>query len=186
MTAVISMTRVRNAILAGAVQQPDPGRILTAANARLAAANVTEFAGTALCAIVDADGTIDYASAGHPPALLYHHIGGEQWLPSRGLPLGLGVEPYETARATALAGSIAVFYTDGLTECTRDIVEGEARLVAAIREAMAQSPENLAFFVKQRTVADSDYLDDIAIVTVAFTASAAAGARERPFTRIVL
>jgi serine phosphatase RsbU (regulator of sigma subunit) len=169
--ATMTMSGIRNAIIAAALHETRAGEILTAANHQLLLKHPDEPVGTAVCAFVDsATGEIEYAAAGHPPPLLFQRAGDVRWLSCAGsLPLAFQECEYRTYKAVAQPGAIAVFYTDGLTEFSRDVYEGEARLVEAVAAASAERAPNTALFIKRRILQDAPYLDDVAIVTVAFS-----------------
>jgi serine phosphatase RsbU (regulator of sigma subunit) len=92
---------------------------------------------TALVAIYDAaDGTLTYATAGHPPPIVVSGAGFEPVLAGTGPPLGVGAGTGQ--RQTMLPfprGAVACFYTDGLTEArTADGQLGAERLERLVRE----------------------------------------------------
>ena len=69
---------------------------------------------TACCAVIDADGKLSFAGAGHPP-LLIRRSGGVETLPSLNTMLGIAPEMEMRETETVLAsGDIALLYTDGL------------------------------------------------------------------------
>jgi Stage II sporulation protein E (SpoIIE) len=92
---------------------------------------------TSLVAIYDAaDGTLTYATAGHPPPIVISDPGFEPVLPATAPPLGVGAGTGQ--RQTTLPfprGAVACFYTDGLTEArTADGQLGPERLERLVRE----------------------------------------------------
>jgi hypothetical protein len=136
--ATLSMSRVRNAIIAGSLQASHPGDVLTAANRQLLTRDSAEMIGTAVCAFLDpATGEVQCACAGHPPPLLLTPDVPPQWMSKGGLPLGFEDCQYSTITAHAQAGTLIVFYTDGLTETTHNVVDGENHLIHAARDALA-------------------------------------------------
>lgn len=169
--ATMTMSRIRNAIIAAALHETRAGEILTAANRQLLLSRPDEPVGTAVCAFIDATtGEIEYATAGHPPPLLFQNESDVKWLACAGsLPLAFQECEYQTDKIIAVPSAIAVFYTDGLTEFSRNVTEGEARLAEAVTAAAAQKAPNAALFIKRRILQDTPYLDDVAIVTVAFS-----------------
>ncbi len=75
-------------------------------------------------------GRLEYASAGHPPALIRRRSGGVEQLGGYAPPLGVfpGVG-YEVRNSTLLPGEVLLLYTDGLLEARRDgELFGEARV----------------------------------------------------------
>lgn len=169
LAATVRMSQLRNMIVAAALYESQPGEILTAANRQLLRKESEEPAGTAVCALIDPRTCeIRYAAAGHPPPLLVRREGASVWLTDANLPLGIEDREYPTSAADAEPGALAVFYTDGLTELTRNVIEGERLVMRAARDAIARNDENPAFFIKRRVLGDARYVDDVAIVTVGF------------------
>ncbi len=74
--------------------------------------------------------TLTYASAGHLRPLLVDHNGARFLDTERGMPLGLGFGSFSEARVQLPAGSLLVFYSDGMTEAVNAADEeyGPARL----------------------------------------------------------
>ncbi|MBD5656717.1 MAG: serine/threonine-protein phosphatase, partial [Candidatus Eremiobacteraeota bacterium] len=123
---------------------------------------------TAFVGVIDpATSTIAYQNAGHPPPLLRMPDGTVRELLGRGAPLGLREDAKPGAYAHALpAGSLLVLYTDGLIESTRDILEGERRLHAALRDSIVGEVENPAKLLHDLILVDGSR-DDVAILTIA-------------------
>lgn len=168
-TAAVRMSQLRNMIIAAALFASQPGEILTSANRQLLRLGWEEPAGTAVCASIDPrTRKIDFATAGHPPPLLFGNDEGARWLTDGSLPLGIEDGEYPTKTAQAAPGSLAVFYTDGLTEFAHNVIEGERLVALAAREAVARKSKKPAFFIKRKVFHDKKYTDDVAIVTVGF------------------
>ena len=70
---------------------------------------------TAACVVIDADGHLSFAGAGHPPLLVRRGDGTVEKVAPLGLMMGLSalMEPDETALRLA-PGDMALLYTDGL------------------------------------------------------------------------
>ncbi len=70
---------------------------------------------TACCAVIQADGRLSFAGAGHPPLLIRRRDSVVEALPSRGSMIGIdpAVEISETVTRLA-SGDVALLYTDGL------------------------------------------------------------------------
>ncbi|MFF0740341.1 PP2C family protein-serine/threonine phosphatase [Streptomyces sp. NPDC004111] len=91
---------------------------------------------TVLLARIDpATGALTLANGSHPPALLLRaQDGTTRYLSVRGRGVGYPLPGSERLRHEVLApGDLVILYTDGLTESRRDPLEGEARLIAAVR-----------------------------------------------------
>jgi serine phosphatase RsbU (regulator of sigma subunit) len=92
---------------------------------------------TALVAVYDAaDGTLTYATAGHPPPIVVSGAGFEPVLAGTAPPLGVGAGTGQRQTTVPFPrGTLACFYTDGLTEArTPDGQLGAERLERLVRE----------------------------------------------------
>jgi serine phosphatase RsbU (regulator of sigma subunit) len=89
-----------------------------------------------------ATGDLDYASAGHNPALLRRAAGGApEWLDAEGILLGVTADfPFERKTVRLAPGDLVLLYTDGLTEARSPFEEmfGDDRLAVALDEAGAR------------------------------------------------
>jgi sigma-B regulation protein RsbU (phosphoserine phosphatase) len=102
---------------------------------------------TAILAVVHGDGGVDYANAGHNPALVVRAEGEVERLGPTGVPLGIlpGVT-FRGARFEMGPGDSLVLYTDGITEATAPTDEelGIDRLIEVARSHRTAAPEALA------------------------------------------
>ena len=70
---------------------------------------------TACCAVIEADGRLSFAGAGHPPLLIRRSGGVVESLPSRNTMMGIDPAMMISEAVTTLApGDVALLYTDGL------------------------------------------------------------------------
>ena len=70
---------------------------------------------TACCVVIDADGRVSFAGAGHPPLLIRRRDGVVEALPSLNTMMGIEPEMEVSETATTLAsGDVALLCTDGL------------------------------------------------------------------------
>ncbi len=170
--ASIVMGKVRHAINVVALYENNPARILDAAEGILLRRYPGAVA-TAFAAIFDTRSrTISYANAGHPYPILRRNDGTISELEAEGLPLGLRTvgEPAAPVTARLDDAALLAFYTDGLTEATRDPLAGELLL----REAIASSA---IFFVESPAQFVETYClrrqapDDVAILVLNFVRS---------------
>ncbi len=105
-----------------ACDPPEPAtKLLAAVNQRLSEMYTLDTGSfvTAFYAIYDpADGTLDYANAGHPPPRIRRASGKIEAIEGAGgLPLGIiREEPYHPGTARLYPGDTLVLYTDGITE----------------------------------------------------------------------
>lgn len=124
---------------------------------------------TAVVVIVDlSTRTVHFANAGHPAPLLRAPNGDVIELVNVGLPLGLRTDQEPAGSSLRLESqSVLVFYTDGLTESTRNLQDGENRLRAAVKsEEVMRSARPAASLNK--VLLDGGSPDDVAILTVRF------------------
>ncbi len=164
--AAVAMAKMRLAIRLLALQQPDPALILNAADMLLR----LESPDTMVTAIV---GFIDpihekftVAAAGHPPGFIKLPDKTIVELPGGGLPLSLRKNDEPPAKTVDLPrGSLLVLYTDGLTEATRDVLEGERRLKAAMLDEAVLQSSNPAKAIQNSVLGDGHH-DDVAILTI--------------------
>ncbi|HEY0615778.1 MAG TPA: SpoIIE family protein phosphatase [Candidatus Elarobacter sp.] len=166
LTAAVIMGRMRQAIEALATYEPDPVRLLDAADRVLRRAEPNAIV-TALVGVLDpVERTLTYATAGHPTPIVRAADGTIRQLPGRGLPLGLRDGRQPPASSVVLpASALIVLFTDGLVESTRDIGEGERRVYAALRDpAVACGRAPAAALVAN--VLDDGVRDDVAVLTV--------------------
>ncbi|HVA37827.1 MAG TPA: SpoIIE family protein phosphatase [Candidatus Dormibacteraeota bacterium] len=173
--AAVTMNRVRQAILAAAVHDDDPGSVLTNVNtvALLQESGMV----TALCGYIDVGTfTVRYASAGHPPPILHGPEGSARVLPLGGLPLGiLHDASYATHTLVAEPRSMMVVYTDGVVEWKQDPVEGEQELLRAVTYVASTAHENDARAIHNAVFKGALPLDDVAIMVARFGTPSASG-----------
>ncbi len=166
--ASITMSAVRQAIRGAAQVFPDPAAVLDAADRALRSEQPDRIV-TAFVAVFDPlTLALTFASAGHPFPLVRHRDGSITELAAIDLPIGLRDEERRdrsvNGHVTLSDGALLVLYTDGLTESTRDAIEGEHRL----REALS-SPEVFEAAdpaVAIRTAVLTAATDDVAILTL--------------------
>lgn len=171
--AAATMTRARHAVIAAALRDSDPASILHHTNDALLLRNA-KFT-TAICGYVNtATLEVRYATAGHPPAILIDADGEATLLRYGGLPLG--VEPnggYSTFDFTAKPNSMLLLYTDGLIEYSRDLIEGERRMLKIACDTMRECAEDPAEAIRQAIFSHYKASDDVAILTISFRDTAA-------------
>jgi serine phosphatase RsbU (regulator of sigma subunit)/anti-sigma regulatory factor (Ser/Thr protein kinase)/transposase len=123
--------------------------------------------------------TINFASAGHNPMILYRGRTKEVYfLKPKGFPLGISL-PEEDMFDKSLAiqkislekNDMLVIYTDGITEAMNKAKKqfGEERLIDTIRECSALTPEEFVSELSRRIAAFTDGAeqnDDITVVAI--------------------
>ena len=165
--AAVVMSRVRQAVLAVGIDEPDPAIVLARVNDILLLQDITVV--TAICGMIDlTHGVITFANAGHPPALITSEDGKIESIGATGPPLGAVDRPTYTAKTVVAApGSVMTLYTDGLIEYNRDFVAGERRLLDAVRR-MRRDSKDLAASLMHEIFNGEAPEDDVAILTVRF------------------
>jgi PAS domain S-box-containing protein len=168
------MTRMRQAMQAAAMLDPDPCVMLGVANRTLVMQEREVYA-TAMAAIYDASArTLHVASAGHPGPVVARGGGGVEDVRCRGCLLGIeNAGQYDVAVVEIEPGDLVVFYTDGLVELERDIEVGQARLRDALRLAEIREAPNPALAIFERVLAGASAKDDVAILTLHAVATSA-------------
>ena len=166
LAAAVTMSAARQAIRGAAQVFPEPAAVLDAADRALRSEQPDRIV-TAFLGILDPlTLTLTYASAGHPPPLLRCADASVVELAGSDLPLGLreygrlggDVDIVLPERA------LLVLYTDGLTESTRDVIEGERRLRAALARPDVYDAPNPAIAIRRAVLSEAG--DDVAILTV--------------------
>ena len=168
--AAASMGQLRNALRAISIERLKPPTALARLD-RLATDSLDASFATVVYAIVDpAAGVLRFSSAGHPPPVIAYPDGRVDVLEDgRGLPLGTGLgAKYRQSVVELPAGSVVVFYTDGLVERRgRTIDEGIDSLVRAVGSA-PKDAEQLLEHVLEQLVEGVERADDIAILAARF------------------
>jgi len=165
----VTMTLVR----AMAPDSRRPEEILRRVNDALAAHNPHTMFVTLQCAIYDVrTGQLDYASAGHPPAVLIRE-GKAQFLPLKpGMMAGIMVGLSAPGQSVQLQpGDLVVFYTDGVTEAfdAAGNLYGESRLLDELAgqsgHAAAETTDALLRSVRAHAGGQTQS-DDIAVLVL--------------------
>ncbi len=151
-------------------QYRDPAQAMEELNLQMSAMDRGEEF-ISLCVVVfDTEaGTLRYASAGHPPAWLWHE---REVSPLRATGPLLMLDPNGTyfSREIPLAdGDMTVLYTDGLAEArSGDTLFGEDRVATIIRRDPGAAPDVLCKTLLEaaRDFADGPIEDDVAILAI--------------------
>lgn len=170
--AAAAMNSARQSLLAAALIYQDPARILERVNAELLHERGRMV--TAVVGVADARRyEFTYAAAGHPPPVLLEPGREPRVLACGGVPLGViaGADHYRTSRVQTVPGAMLVLYTDGAVEQTRDPIEGERILLDAVRFAAQNESEEPAHAIRRFIFSGHEADDDVAILTLSFSAS---------------
>ena len=178
LAASIAMRDTRNAILGAALNEREPGHVLTVANRRMLEPAGSQPLATVIYALLDpAKRELRYASAGHPPPIVVDDASSARLYEHADLPLGVELHRYPTRSCRLPAQASLVLYTDGLTEFARNPLEGERALMACAAGTEFVAADNAAAALVREVVGEAPQLDDIAVVTVKLQAMPAKSAR---------
>ncbi len=174
--AATTMSELRNALRAFAVEGHSPGAALHQLDRVVLATMGPGMVATVLYLVVDtAAGTVTVARAGHPPPALRATDGRVTLLETDGtLPLGIDERPSAAEASYPMGpGETLLLFTDGLVERRGEsITVGIDRL----RDALASAPEDveaLCDHVLRETRAQDGNTDDVALLAVRLLAEPA-------------
>ncbi|MDB5069378.1 MAG: serine/threonine protein phosphatase [Candidatus Eremiobacteraeota bacterium] len=164
--AAVIMAAMREVIRGVAQVYADPGTMIDAADRTLKTEHPDRLV-TAVVAVYDPIvRTLAYCSAGHPPPLMRSADGTVTDMPSQGLPLGLRSRDDADSRTVEIPdGATILFYTDGLTESTQDVIEGERHVRAALADPRVAAREDIAQALHDEVLRDGAH-DDVAILAM--------------------
>jgi CHASE3 domain sensor protein len=170
LSAAVSMNSARHALLSAAMLDPDPALVLTRVNETLLQQH--EHMVTALCGYADSqEYQFTYATAGHPPPILLEPGQPPRFLRCGGLPLSMVRDAvYRTHTMQTVPGAMLVLYTDGLLEHSRNVLIGEALLLEAVVQSIHENAPEPAVAIRDVIFRERTVGDDVAILTIAFTA----------------
>jgi serine phosphatase RsbU (regulator of sigma subunit) len=174
--AAVTMGKLRQAIQSAGFICPHPPVMLSAANSTLALHDRNVIATAVAGVLSPKTATIAFSSAGHPLPVMSR--GGKEVETFEGSapPLGVpGVEGAMTHTTELQPGDLAVFYTDGLIEGTRNIDIGERILRSALVSPNPVDLDDPASALHERVLGRAESRDDVAILTVARRAVDGAG-----------
>ncbi len=167
--AATTMSELRNALRAFAVEGHSPGSALHQLDRVVHATLGPGMIATVLFLIIDASkGTVSISRAGHPPPALRSATGEIRFLETGGtLPLGIDDRvKADEAEYQVNPGDTLLLFTDGLVERRRESINtGFDRL----RDAFINAPadvEELCDYILERTVTEQASHDDIAVLAV--------------------
>ncbi len=164
--AAVIMSGMRQAVRTVAHVYADPVMILDAADRTLKNEHPEQVV-TAFVGVFDpVTHELTYALAGHPPPLVRRAGGALDVLSIPELPLGLRTRAdADDSRTVRLEpGDLLVLYTDGVTEATHDVLEGERRLHAAVAAVDPAGPHPARAIAAE--VLPEHASDDVAILTL--------------------
>ena len=124
----------------------EPDRVMTHFNRFICARSEIGRPVTLFFGILDADGKLEYANAGHPPPFLIRGGRVESAFPAESLPLGMFEEAeFKTSFSRLEPGDTLVLFTDGITDALSPKPERFQieRLGQVVTEHAAAAPEAL-------------------------------------------
>lgn len=165
--AAVAMANARQLLRGVAQIHDNPATMLDAADRAVRAENASGMV-TAFVGIFDpVTNLLTYATAGHPRPLLRYPDGTIVELSASGAPLGVPFRVERTVETVDVPlGSMIVLYTDGLTEATRNMLDGERRLRASLDDPQVLGSPNVALAIHDAVLSEGAR-DDIAVMTMA-------------------
>jgi serine phosphatase RsbU (regulator of sigma subunit)/CheY-like chemotaxis protein/anti-sigma regulatory factor (Ser/Thr protein kinase) len=167
--AAATMSELRNALRAFAVEGHGPAAALNQLDRVVRATRGPGMVATVLFLVIDADrGTLTLARAGHPPPALRSADGRVRFLESEGRP-PIGIDTLSATTETQVPfepGDTLVLFTDGLVE-RRD--EDLGRGLDRLSDELAQAPgeaEAICDHLLSGTVGEHAAQDDLAMLVV--------------------
>jgi serine phosphatase RsbU (regulator of sigma subunit) len=163
--AVNGMVALRNCLRGLAITGAGPGPLLSWLNG--VACHLTEDTfGTAICALYDpGQGTLRWARAGHPPAVVVRG-GRARLLPQpRGVLLGADSEAcYEEATSDLRPGDTLVLFTDGLIERRDQSIDESIKTLLKVASRRVTDIDSYADQLVAELASDTD--DDACLLAV--------------------
>ena len=167
--AAITMSELRNALRAFAVEGHSPEEALRQLDRVVHATRGPGMVATLLFVVIDAgEGTVTLARAGHPPPALRAVDGGVRFLETRRtLPLGVDPDNVPSQEVYPMKpGETLLLFTDGLVERRGEpITDSFDRLLDALSEAPAEV-DALCEHVLRKTATEQGRDDDVAVLAV--------------------
>ena len=165
------MASMRNALRTALIMESDIAHALDAVDYLLRTEYGEPHYCTALLGIIDLEAlTLRLGSAGHPTPIIWDARTGTLQKPfvEHGLPLGHRnlSQSRINPRTVRLNAGLIVFYTDGLVEYKRDIIDGERSLERAIMRADVRNAADPAHAIVDAMVDRDNPDDDIAVFVV--------------------
>ncbi len=170
MRAATVMGQLRNALRAYLLLTSDPGRALSLLDGFARAQSIGRMTTACLAVLDTTDGSLELASAGHPPPyLVVGHTEATAISVRPGTPLGVGHGDFPVTRRVVPPGAHLVFYTDGLIDGGRNGYELPEDLFSlSPTDSPSRACEKLADAVLHAATPGPG-IDDIAVLVVGWT-----------------
>lgn len=165
--AAVTMSVVRQAIRAAALELHGPKEVLARANRVVMLEHAHPMITAAFGVYNPHTRELSYSLAGHPPAIVLHVNGHVETLEGCGPPMGDAFDEVllEQRRITLPEDATLVFFTDGLIEYGRDVLTAERRLHDVLARREFLGAENPAQAIIDG-VLDAQQRDDIAVLVM--------------------
>jgi PAS domain S-box-containing protein len=164
------MGKLRHTINSIALFENDPARILDAAE-YVVQQRYPDAIATAFIGVFDPiTKMLQFANAGHGSPVVRLLDGTVELLVAHGLPVGLRnlIAPSEPQSRSLADVAVMVLYTDGVTEATHDLAEGERVLSATVANDAILYVREAATLVAASCLPEGPRADDAAILVVNF------------------
>jgi sigma-B regulation protein RsbU (phosphoserine phosphatase) len=163
LNAAAAMGQVRAALHAYALEDQEAGSVLGRLDRFVASMDITA---TAMFMIVDAEGELALASAGHPPAVMIDASGAKLVTGALGPPLGAAVDGRGQEHHRLPPGARMLFYTDGLVERRDEGLDVSLEALRAVAGGAPSHLDELCDRVLEAMAPDGDWPDDVALLAV--------------------
>ncbi|GAC1540551.1 MAG: hypothetical protein NVS2B17_16940 [Candidatus Velthaea sp.] len=166
--AAAAMSRAREIIAAAAFAIESPAAVLEHAN-RILLQRTSPIV-TAIYGTIEPNTlSLTYATAGHPPPILAFRDEAATFCDYDGLPLAVERDAtYVTFAKTLRRGALLVVYTDGVIEFSRNLAEGEERLLGSVSRHAALSTASPSQPILDEVLGGRKASDDIALLAIKF------------------
>jgi hypothetical protein len=168
--AVAAMAETRFALRTLALDAADPGSALSRLDRVLKLFQGDQTVSAVYLVVDGADGTLEFANAGHPPPMV-RSAGGDVVVLNgdrHGGLLGLSSQDYRSYPGSLEPGDVLLMYTDGLVERRGEHLDvGFARLGACLAAHPGDDLDDLCASLVEQLVGD-DTDDDVAIVALRY------------------
>jgi serine phosphatase RsbU (regulator of sigma subunit) len=164
--AAAPMISIRAALMALEGICADPVRSLEYLETFIDCLHPSLFATAFLARYDPSNGSLCYANAGHPAPFVRRAGGAIERLAAVDVPLGAGFMGSRALYQEQLGiGDVLVAFTDGLTELTHDIEEGESRIIRALRSRAFAASARPAKWLRSELISKQPN-DDVAILAM--------------------
>ncbi len=167
--AATIMMMLRQSLRALSLTTASPADLTSLLRSLLAREYPNVFATAFIGILWPATGKLVHVSAGHPAPLVRRPDGAVEELQGGRRPL-LGVpypNPIGAAEMRLEPGSLLVLFTDGLTEATRDVIEGERKLREVVQSDEIVYAKHPAHVIYDRMLTAGSF-DDTAVLCIRY------------------